>query len=141
MYRKAIQSKFTTSASNMSADILNIKKGDIAVVLAVVLLAAMLFAAFRPGGDTAVVTQNGRQIYSFHLNDAALDGTSYTVDGKYHNVITIRDGQIFVSDADCPDRTCVHSAPIGRHGGSIVCAPNALIIRVGTHDSWDVISR
>ena len=44
-------------------------------------------------------------------------------DGSY-NVLVIQDGAVFVSDASCPDRLCVHEKAISRTQERIVCLPN-----------------
>lgn len=126
----------------MSGKFFKIKIGDIWIIVTILVIALALFCSFRAGGNIAVVTQNGKEIYRFDLNDPSLSGKTYTVTGKFTNVIKIENQTILVSSADCPDRICVHSAPLGTHGGSICCAPNALVIRLTRENSeWDVISQ
>lgn len=48
-----------------------------------------------------------------------------TVDG--HNTITVKDGKIAVTWADCPDGYCMDRGFCDR-GGDIVCLPNRLVI-------------
>lgn len=45
------------------------------------------------------------------------------------NDITIENSQIFVSDADCPDKTCVKSGRLRNEHIPIVCLPHRLVIR------------
>ena len=50
------------------------------------------------------------------------------------NVITVRDGAIAVTQANCPDHYCMHRG-FCKSGGSIVCLPNKLVISfVGEQD-------
>ena len=52
-----------------------------------------------------------------------------TVETKYGtNVITVRDGKIAVTEADCPDHYCMARGFCDR-GVQIVCLPNRLEIR------------
>ena len=44
------------------------------------------------------------------------------------NVITVRDGKIAVTDANCPDHYCMHRG-FCDSGAQIVCLPNRLVIR------------
>ena len=49
----------------------------------------------------------------------------FTVDGK--NTITVQDGKIAVTWADCPDHYCMKRGYCDR-GTDIVCLPNRLVI-------------
>ena len=46
------------------------------------------------------------------------------------NVCEIRDGNVRMIQAKCPDQTCVHMRPINEQGGTIVCLPNHVVLRV-----------
>jgi hypothetical protein len=50
-------------------------------------------------------------------------------DGSY-NLIEVSGGRIRVAEADCPDKTCVHTGAKGRAGDLIVCLPNRLQIKI-----------
>ena len=43
------------------------------------------------------------------------------------NTVTVRDGAIAVTDADCPDHYCMHRG-FCNGGTQIVCLPNRLVI-------------
>ena len=45
------------------------------------------------------------------------------------NDITIENSEIFVSDADCPDKTCVKTGKLRSENIPIVCLPHRLVIR------------
>ena len=52
-----------------------------------------------------------------------------TVEGKNGtNVVTISDGKIAVTDADCPDHYCMARGYCSG-GAQIVCLPNRLVIK------------
>lgn len=44
------------------------------------------------------------------------------------NIAEIKDGQICMIAADCPDKLCIYQGPFGEHGGMIVCLPNEVLI-------------
>ena len=46
------------------------------------------------------------------------------------NICEIRDGEVKMIHAECPDQICVHSAPISKYGGTIVCLPNKIILSI-----------
>lgn len=45
------------------------------------------------------------------------------------NDITIENSRIFVSDADCPDKTCIKSGELKNEHFPIICLPHRLVIR------------
>jgi hypothetical protein len=51
------------------------------------------------------------------------------------NTCRIEGGEVFMSYADCPDQICVNSAHIDAHGGSIVCLPNKVILKIVSAES------
>ena len=54
------------------------------------------------------------------------------------NICEIHGGEVKMTYADCPDQICVHSLPISRFGGTIVCLPNKIILSIeGAEESKD----
>lgn len=52
------------------------------------------------------------------------------------NTCEIKDGQISMIDASCPDHLCIKQGAIDSAGGMIVCLPNKVVIEgVKTDDS------
>ena len=54
------------------------------------------------------------------------------------NVLCIRNGKAYVSEADCPDQYCVKHAPIQKDRETIVCLPNKLVVTVEGGDAWEL---
>lgn len=50
------------------------------------------------------------------------------------NHLVIQDGQVFIDDASCPDKVCIHQGKIGKNGDMIVCLPNLMIAKVVSED-------
>lgn len=78
------------------------------------------------------VVQDGKIIYTFDL----LIAENQTIkipspDGKSSNTITISDGSICISDAECPDKVCVNSGFLKSESMPVVCLPNRLVVRFG----------
>lgn len=72
------------------------------------------------------IYQNGELFSTLPLSE----DTEITVNCENgYNVVTIRDGKVFVSNADCPDKICMN---MGEFSGStpIICLPHRLEIRV-----------
>lgn len=54
------------------------------------------------------------------------------------NICRIQDGKVRMTDADCPDQICVHTAEISVDGGSIVCLPNRVVLEIVAEDVDDM---
>lgn len=95
-----------------------------AVLAACLGLSAMLLS---PGEEAAFaqITSQGKIIKTVDLR---ID-QEFTVDTENggHNVVTVEDGKIGVTQANCPDHYCMDRGMISR-GTQIVCLPNRLVI-------------
>lgn len=113
------------------------QKGDLLAIGAVILLAVLVFVLFLPkenrGAAYAEIYQDGELLKTVPLDE----DQEFVLTGKYHNTVTVRDGQIAVTDSDCPGTDCVSCGWIGSSGRSIVCLPNGIEIRV-VSESGDV---
>ena len=53
-----------------------------------------------------------------------------------YNKIVVSGGQVRVTQADCPDKICVHHAAISHDKETIVCLPHKLVVEIeGGEDS------
>ena len=93
------------------------------LLLAAVLLGIFLFAG-KEEGTRAVVTIDGTEYGSYALDK------EQTIDLGTGNHLEIRGGEIRMTEADCPDQICVHTARISEDGGSIVCLPNKIVLEI-----------
>ena len=91
-----------------------------------------------PGEDAAraEIWSDGVLVRTVYL---AEDG-EYTVESRYGtNVITVKNGAIAVTSADCPDHYCMDRGYC-RSGMQIVCLPNRLVIKFSGRQELDGIS-
>lgn len=92
--------------------------------------ASWLLLTEKTTGPVANLYMNGICIESIDLS-AVTTAYTFPVEGVYgRNLITVEPGRICVSDADCPDKTCVRQGWIGDGATPIVCLPNKLVIRI-----------
>lgn len=76
--------------------------------------------------DCAEILSDGKVLYTLDLHiDRQIRIDSPT---GGHNIVTVKDGTIAVTEASCPDHYCMHRG-FCSSGMQIVCLPNALIIR------------
>ncbi|MEA4919595.1 MAG: NusG domain II-containing protein [Clostridiaceae bacterium] len=111
----------------------------IGLILAVSCLIAYVMSQNQ--GRTAIITQNGKELYSIDL-DAVDEPYTIEIKGKYTNKICVEHGRIRVEDSDCPDQICVKHGWITEGGSPIVCLPNGLVIEIkGGSSSADTVSK
>lgn len=106
----------------------------IGIVAAAVFLAvgaAVFFQSAAPSGQRVRIVSNGRLIETVDLSVSP--NREITVENEFgRNVISIEDHRIHVTDADCPDRTCVKSGFLSG-ARPIICLPHKLVIEfIGT---------
>lgn len=53
-----------------------------------------------------------------------------TCPGGGSNTLQIRDGIVFMTEADCPDRVCTGMRGISSPGETIVCLPHKLVLSI-----------
>ena len=101
----------------------------IAIFAAVLVLCAVgsffLLSSGSPATRAEIISQ-GKVIRTVDLSFDQ-EFTVTTPDGG-HNVITVQDGKIAVTEANCPDHYCMDRG-FCAGGAQIVCLPNRLVIR------------
>ncbi|MBR1383589.1 MAG: NusG domain II-containing protein [Ruminococcus sp.] len=112
-----------------------------AAAAAIFLISAVwcAFILLRPEkeGRRVRIVQDGRTLYTFDLSKEK----DRTIDVEYegrHNIIEIKDGRIRVTEADCPDKICVHQGFLT--DTPIVCMPNRLVIEFEDSGENDAVA-
>ncbi len=120
------------------------QKADLAVVLALLLLALVLFLALRLGreeGGVAVVRVDGvvTERHSLALSGEFPLKSDET--GENENILVIENGEAYLRDANCPDKLCVRQGRIRYNGQTITCLPHRLTVTVegGEDDGVDFV--
>ena len=108
------------------------KKNDIYMVIFLIFLSALLFIFCNmrsERGDYAVIYLNGKEYARLPL----AQDTETDINGT--NTVCIKNGEVFMQSASCPDKICMHQAPLSSTGRDIVCLPNKVTIRVTSQKS------
>lgn len=90
-------------------------------------IAGSIYLLLAPHGTQVNIIQDGTVLYCIDLAEADDQTIEVEYEGRV-NIIQIENGQIRVSDADCPDQICVHMGWLSSGGIPIVCLPNHLVI-------------
>ncbi len=107
------------------------KKADVIVIAAVLAVAGVLclfLYGANHNGSYVEVTIDGTVSEVLPLSEDC-EKTIVTADGG-ENTLVIKDGTVQVTDANCPDKICVHHNAIRRSGESIICLPHRLTVSV-----------
>ena len=111
----------------MRRDITRIRVWDIIPMLLVAALAAMMLVSWKAGRQESlcvtVRSDSGTEEYPL-----AQDRTFEVRSAGHVLSVEIKDGAARVVSSDCPDKVCVHTSPITKDGGTIVCVPAKVII-------------
>lgn len=103
-----------------------------------IILVALIFAAsaclsfivLRKSDKQAVeIVQDGTVLYTFDLNDTADREIRISAPDGGYNLVQIQNGTICISEADCPDQTCVNMGILKSDYLPVVCLPHKLILR------------
>ncbi len=125
-----------------------INKYDIALIIAIIIINVfiLVYGSVRTvdkGQRIAYVYSDNKLVGEYTLTDNYK--TEFTVDigsGRY-NKVRIEDGKVWIDDATCPDKICLHQGKISHDGELIVCLPNRLLIQIEdnreTEDEVDII--
>ncbi len=113
-----------------------IKKTDFVLLVSLVAAALICFLFLRHTQiDSVIVIPQyyvvievaGEEVARLPLNE----NTIYSIDQEdMHNLIVIEDGSVYMSEADCPNQTCVRQGKITQVGVPIVCLPHQVIVMI-----------
>ena len=84
----------------------------------------------------AEIWSEGKLVQTVNLN---VDTTLEVKSQFGINVVTVKDGKIAVTEADCPDHYCMQRGYC-HSGAQIVCLPNRLVIKFTGQQSIDGVA-
>ena len=100
----------------------------VAVMLIFVAVGFIIYKSNLKSGNTVLVTVNGKEKYRYYISG---DREFNVKTGDNINTIVIKDGKVYVKEANCRDKICVHHRPISKAGEDpIVCLPNKVTVSV-----------
>lgn len=101
------------------------KKAD-AAVLGFVIVLMLVWKCFSAGGERVCIYVDSKEYKTVSLNE----NITINIETEYgKNTVTVRDGKVFIDEADCPDKLC-QNGKISKAGQSIVCLPNRVSVLI-----------
>ena len=114
----------------------------IAVLLAAAFVIWLLISRTKfAKGASAVITVDGDVYGAYPLSQN--QEIPIMKDEKRTNLLVIKNGKADITEADCPDRLCVHQKPISMTNETIVCLPNKVVVSIegSTESGIDSIAK
>ncbi len=106
-----------------------VKLGDIVIISVILLITAGVFC-FRlfgfESGERVVVSIDGKE--TEYLLDE--NRTVNIENGGVKLCVVIENGEVVVTDSNCPEQSCVHMGKISDTGESIACIPARLFVKI-----------
>lgn len=111
-----------------------IKKGDILIVAAVVIIAGLflLWQSLNKDNLTAIITVNGETVETVNLS--AKEEAVIIPDTEPKVRIVAENGKIYFASAECSDKLCVSCGKLEKKGDTAVCLPSKTVITVAGSD-------
>lgn len=95
------------------------------ILIFAIVIFLCIWTLFKSHGHTVRILQDNNILYTIDLNESEDRIIEVEYNGK-KNTIQIKDHEIFVVKADCPDKVCIKTGKL--KSVPIVCMPNHLII-------------
>ncbi len=109
------------------------KKKELTFIIGIVVFALILWGGMyltrRGHYATIRITVNGEEYGTYSLAKNQVIKINDT------NVCEIKNGEVRMTDADCPDHLCMKQKAVDSTGGTIVCLPNKVVIEGEKGDS------
>lgn len=104
----------------------------IAILAAACIAGILLVHTHRQTGTLVQIIRDGQVEDTFPLSKSG-EYRYETADGNY-NIVVVKNGQVEVTEASCPDKICVRHGPTDQTADPIVCMPNRLVVQIITPD-------
>ena len=116
-------------------EVLKLKKKELTFIIGIVVFALLLWGGMyltRRGNYGSIrITVNGKEYGTYSL------GKDQIIKINDTNVCEIKNGEVHMVEADCPDHLCMKQKAVDSTGGTIVCLPNKVVIEGEKGESHD----
>lgn len=103
-----------------------------ALIFLVFSLLAFVIVMQEPDSDKVQITVNGELHKELNINE---DGMFVIKTNDGHSIVNVKNREVFVVEATCPDKICVRHGKLLNKYDSIVCLPNKIVIEYKTKTS------
>ncbi len=103
------------------------KKKDILIILAILSILGIAYAI-----TTLLSSEKGTFAVIMNYNEIVetVDLSQNQIIDINGVVIEIKDGEIFFTHSDCPDKVCINTGKLSISGQSAACLPNGIVVTI-----------
>lgn len=108
------------------------KRNDLILISCILIISIVCFTAyklyFNKSGKFVIIKVDGKVTASYPIDTEKTITITGVNGGK--NILKIHNGRADMTDADCPDKTCVKKHSIMYEGETIVCLPHKVVVSI-----------
>ena len=97
------------------------------ILLAVSIVIVLIMHFNKRTGYNVKISADGQTVKTLSLDK---DDEYVFESDKGYNIVVIKDGAVYVKEADCPDKICVNHKKISNVGETIICLPHKLVVEI-----------
>lgn len=115
----------------MMKNIKLIRFWDLIIILSLVLIVviSLITSKGKFSEKTAVITQNGVEVYRINLRDVK-KAYDISLNDDYNVIIRVEHDGIRFTYSDCPDKLCIKSGKIVKGNQIAVCLPAKVSVKI-----------
>lgn len=116
------------------------KKADLILLIIILALSVLGFIALRKSSSSSSMIEISVAGETIKTVSLAKDD-KYDISTDYgYNIICVKSGQVWVEDANCPNKDCMGFGKISKEGQVILCLPHKLAVKITGNGGSDAIS-
>ena len=92
------------------------------IIIAVII--GLFFMNSQDTGHYVKINYHKKNYGLYNLNENQI------ININDENILIIKNQEIYMSKATCPDKTCIKQGHINKKGSSIICLPHQLIVEI-----------
>ena len=93
------------------------------------------FFSAKKDADTVIIKKDGTVYAEYPL------GNDRTADISGKNTVVIKNSEVYMEYADCPDKLCIKQGKISSSEKKIICLPNKVTVEVTKKSDIDAVVR
>ncbi len=97
------------------------------ILLAVSIVIVLIMHFNKRTGYNVKISADGQTVKTLSLDK---DDEYVFESDKGYNIVVIKDGAVYVKEADCPDKICVNHKKISNVGEAVICLPHKLVVEI-----------
>ena len=110
---------------------------SVVILMGILFALAFLLRSFNLQNPVVRIKKGNQIVEEIRMSDVE----DYEIVNLGTNKVRIEHNGVYMENANCPDKLCVHQGRISKTGQSIICLPNKIIVEiVGKKPDVDAVS-